>query len=311
VLGVTAATLFVDVLAGSPMELDGLLGYDAIVAGRFTGYGNLTFGLLSVSVLLLTAAAATLVGRRVPPARRRIAVVGTVVVLGLVTVVVIGAPGLGRDFGGVLAMLPGFALLAMLLTGTRVTLPRLLVVGAAAVVAVGALAVLDWRRPPGDRTHLGRFVEQILNGEAVTVVLRKAQANLDILLGSPLVWTLLPAALAAVWLLRPGGPLRSRTTEDGSTARAGGLDAADAAALRAGLLAAAASLFIGAAVNDSGVAVPATAAALLVPLLVWLAAAPGRGASSGSDAGDPPASGPDDGGDRVTVASRGSSVWNA
>ncbi len=310
VLGVTAATLVADVLAGSPMELNGLLGYDAIVAGRFTGYGNLTFGLLSVSVLLLAAAAATAVARRVPPGRRRLAVLGTVLVIGLVTVAVIGTPSLGRDFGGVLAALPAFALLAMLLTRTRVTVFRAVAVLGAAVLAVGAVAVLDWRRPPGDRSHLGRFVEQILSGDALTVVLRKAQANLDILLGSALVWTLPTAALAAYWLLRPGGLLRSRTTGDGTTAYPGGLDAEDADALRAGLLAAATSLFIGAAVNDSGVAVPATAAALLVPLLVWLAAAPVAGATSGSAVDGTPSPGPGDGTDRVTVASRGSSVWN-
>jgi hypothetical protein len=59
------------------------------------------------------------------------------------------------------------------------------------------------------------------------------------------------------------------------------------------------------------VAVPATAAALLVPLLVWLAAAPGTGAADASSEGNAPRSGPADDGDRVTVASRGSTVWNA
>jgi hypothetical protein len=215
-----------------------------------------------------------------------------VAVLGLLTVAVVGAPGLGRDFGGVLAVLPGFALLGMLLTRTRVTVGRAAAVLAAAVVAVGVVALLDWRRPAGERTHLGRFVEQVLTGEAATVVLRKAQANLDILLGSALVWTLPGALLAAVWLLRPGGLLRGRTT----------------AALRAGLLAVGTSLALGAVVNDSGVAVPATAAALLVPLLVWLAAAPDGGPPS---EGNAPRSGPVGDADRVTVVSRGSTVWNA
>jgi acyl-CoA synthetase (AMP-forming)/AMP-acid ligase II len=73
------------------------------------------------------------------------------------------------------------------------------------------------------------------------------------------------------------------------------------AVLRAGLIAVAVALFLGAAVNDSGVAVPATAAALLVPLLVWLAAAPHE--TSGTVPGEA--------GDRVTVVSRGSTVWNA
>jgi hypothetical protein len=311
VLAVTAGTLVADVLTGSNLELNGLLGYDAIVAGRFIGYGNLTFGLLSVSVLLLTAAGATALARRAPEERRRTVLAGTVAAVGLVSVAVIGMPSLGRDFGGVLAALPGFALLGMLLTRTRVTVVRIVGILAAAVLAVGTVAVLDWLRPAGDRTHLGRFVEQVLSGDALTVVLRKAQANVDILLGSPLVWTLPTALAAAFWLLRPGGLLRTHSTPDGGTALPGGLSAADVAVLRAGLLAVGVALLLGAAVNDSGVAVPATAAALLVPLLVWLAASPGTGAADASSEGNAPRSGPADDGDRVTVVSRGSTVWNA
>ncbi|MCV2489014.1 hypothetical protein OF117_06530 [Geodermatophilus sp. YIM 151500] len=310
VLAVTAGTLVGDVLTGSTLELDGLLGYDAIVAGRFTGYGNLTFGLLSVSVLLLTAAAAAAAGRRAPAGRGRAAVLGTVAAIGVLTVAVVGTPALGRDFGGVLAALPGFALLAMLLGRIRVTVPRLVGVIGAAVVTVGAVALLDWRRPPAERSHLGRFVDQVLSGEAWTVVLRKAQANLDILLGSPLVWTLPTALFAAWWLAGPGGLLRSRAPAGGVGGRAG-LAPGDAEVLRAGLLAVALSLAIGAAVNDSGVAVPATAAALLVPLLVWLAAGRGSDAEGRTAPGGTPRSGPVEDGDRVTVVSRGSTVWNA
>ncbi|SDD20638.1 hypothetical protein SAMN05660690_3636 [Geodermatophilus telluris] len=308
VLGVTGATLAADVLTGSTLELDGLLGYDPIVAGRFTGYGNLTAGLLAGAALPVTAALAAAAGRRAgrgrdDGGRRRRRVTGAVVLAaGAVTVVLVGTPGLGRDFGGVLALLPGFLLLAMLLTGVRVTVVRLAAVLAAGVVAVGTLAVLDWLRPADDRSHLGRFVEQLLTGEAWTVVSRKGQANLDILVGSSLSWALPVALVAAVWLVRrPGLP---RGAGPGLLRAGGsGLPPADTAVLRAGLLAAALSLALGAAVNDSGVALPATAAALLVPLLVALAArAPRRGA-------DAEAQGPGEGDDRVTVGSRGS-TWN-
>ncbi|CCG03371.1 membrane protein [Blastococcus saxobsidens] len=310
VLTVTLVTLLADVLSGSRLELNAPLGYDAIVAGRFTGYGNLSFGLLSVSALTVTAALATAAGRRVAPERRRGRVAAVVLGAGLLTVAVVGAPTLGRDFGGVLAALPGFLLLAMLLTQVRVTVVRLAGILAAAVVAVGTVAVLDWLRPAGERTHLGRFVEQLLSGEALTVISRKAQANVGILLGSPLAWMLPVALVAAVWLLRPGGPLRSGA--DDTLRGPGGLSPADTAVLRAALLASALSLAIGAAVNDSGVALPATAAALLVPLLVWLVAAPGEGTPGGGESADGAAhSDPADGAGRVTVVSRGSTVWNA
>src|SRR3712207_9307019 len=60
----------------------------------------------------------------------RVRAVTAAVVLGAgaLTVLVVGAPALGRDFGGVLAALPGFLLLAMLLTGTRVTVARMVAV---------------------------------------------------------------------------------------------------------------------------------------------------------------------------------------
>ncbi|MCW2701113.1 MAG: rane protein of unknown function, partial [Blastococcus sp.] len=325
VLAITFGTLVADVLTGSTLELNGLLGYDAVVAGRFTGYGNLSFGLLSVSALLVSAALATALGRSVAPERSRRLTGGVVVLIGLLTVGLIGAPGLGRDFGGVLGALPGFLLLAMLLAHVRVTVVRMGAVLAVAVVAVGTVAVLDWFRPASERTHLGRFVEQVLTGEAWTVISRKGQANLDILLGSPLAWMLPVALVAAVWLVRPGGVLRAARTaaEPGP----GGLCTGDLAVLRSALGASALSLTIGAAVNDSGVALPATAAAMLVPLLVWLAAAP-RSAAPRSAAPRPaaprpgatgrdevadgtPRSGPAEDPGRVTVVSRGSTVWNA
>ncbi|MGY1652564.1 hypothetical protein [Geodermatophilus sp. SYSU D01119] len=313
VLGVTLATLVGDVSAGSPLELDGLLGYDAIVAGRFTGYGNLSSGLLAAAALLSTAVLATAAGRRAgrgrdDAGRRQRRVTGAVVlVAGAALTVLVGTPSLGRDFGGVLAALPGFLLLAMLLTGVRVTVVRLGAVLAAGVVAVGALAVLDWTRPADERSHLGRFVEQLLTGEAWTVVSRKAQANVDILFGSALSWVLPVALVAALWLVR-GRPVRGRLRRgplqgpgllrDGGS----GLARPDAAVLRAGLVAAALSLALGAAVNDSGVALPAAAAALLVPLLVALAAtSTHRGDVADGTAGEPAGG--------VTVASRGS-TWN-
>lgn len=297
VLVVTLVTLLGDVVTGSHLELDGLLGYDAIVAGRFTGYGNLTFGLLAVSGLLLTAGLAVALARRSAGGGRRQVLLVTLVV-GVVVTGLIGAPSLGRDFGGVLAAVPGFLLLAMLLAGIRVTVVRLVAVLGVAVLAVGTVAVLDWRQPPAERSHLGRFVAQLVDGQAWTVVSRKAEANLGILVGSPLSWTLAVALVAALWLLRPGGLLRSRPV--GSP---GDLPAADVLVLRAALVATALSLTIAAAVNDSGVAVPATAATLLVPLLVWLAAAPRR-----LPDGDAAAAADDGGaaGDRVSVSARGS-----
>ena len=232
---------------------------------------------------------------------------GTVVLLGLLTVAVMGWPSLGRDFGGVLAALPGFLLLAMLMAQVRVTVVRLVAILAAGVVAVGVVATLDWLRPPAQRTHLGRFVAQLLDGEAWTVVSRKGQANLDILRGSALAWLLPVAVLALLWLVGPGGRLRRS-----SAAFPRGVPDGDVAVLRAGLTACLLSLAVGTAANDSGVAVAATAAALLVPLLVWLTAGGAAGfPPRGQVRAGSPRSEPAEATDRVTVVSRGSTDRNA
>jgi hypothetical protein len=78
--------------------------------------------------------------------------------------------------------------------------------------------------------------------------------------------------------------------------------------LRAGLTAVALSLTVGALVNDSGVALPATAATLLVPLLVWLVAGSPVGPVPEDGQVAEPTPGPrrDDGEPRVNVGVRGS-----
>ena len=262
VMLITALTVGVDVVLGSPMELNSLLGYNAIVAGRFIGLGNLSFGVFAVCILLTTVVL-------VRGATRQVLVgVGAV---GALAVVIVGAAGLGRDFGGVLALVPGFLFLAVFATDTRLSVRRVLSIGAVTAVAVSAFALLDYQRSADERTHLGRFVAQLVDGQAWTVVARKAQANLDVLTGSPVTW-LIPIFSIALWvMLRRGGQLREFLAAQPRW--------------RAGLLAASISVAIGALINDSGVAVPAIAACVVVPVLVWLGSGanpPGGESSSGS-----------------------------
>ncbi len=263
ILFATAATVAVDVVLGSPMELNSLVGYNAIVAGRFVGLGNLTFGLFAISVLLATAVLVR------GSTRRILLVVG---VVGLAAVIVVGAAGLGRDFGGVLALVPGFLLLGFLVTGTRLSLRRVMTIALTTGVAVSVFALLDYQRDPDDRTHLGRFVAQLIDGQAWTVISRKAQANLDVLTGSPVTW-LIPIFAVGIFLM---------------VWRGGRLPAVLAAepGWRAGLIAALVTVVIGAVINDSGVAVPAVAGCVVIPILIWLTV-PGRpaGVLDSADAG--------------------------
>ena len=237
VCGFVAAVVLVDLLTGAHLQLSSVAGYSPLVAGRFAGIGNVAFGVLAAAVLLAASAS------------RRAVVIAAI---GLVAVAVDGAPSFGSDVGGVLALVPAFVLLAMLRTGTRVTLSRLALAGAGAAAVVTAFALADFARPAGDRTHLGRFVQDVVDGTAGEVLSRKAGAVLDLLLRSP-VTALLPLVVAAaVYLVvRPPAPLA----------------AAFAAApdWRHGLLAVGMASALGFALNDSGAAVPALAICVALP----------------------------------------------
>ncbi len=244
---VATATLGVDVLLGSSLQLNSLAGYSPLVAGRFTGFGNLAFAVFAAGALLATGYLAA--GLR---GRTRVAVLAAMAVL---SVVVVGAPDWGGDVGGIIALTPAFAVMVIRASGIRLSTLSLLAAGGLGLAAVSIFALLDYNRAAEDRTHLGRFVAQLSDGTAGAVLRRKAEANLSLLVDSQL--TLLVIAVLVfipLVLMRRSGGLR----------RVFGLYPTVRAAMGAVLIVAA----IGFAVNDSGIAVPAFVAALAVPLTV-------------------------------------------
>ncbi|MDQ3628771.1 MAG: hypothetical protein M3419_08180 [Actinomycetota bacterium] len=155
-----------------------------------------------------------------------------------------------------LSLVPALVLTTLLAVGGRLSLIRVAAALLGGVLVVAALATADYQRPPSERTHLGRFVAQLLDGTAWTIVERKGQANLDLLTGSPVV-TLAPILLLTLVLLfaRPGSPGRSQLARSGPW-------------VRAAVVGAAVAIGLGSIVNDSGIAVFVTGGACTVPLLV-------------------------------------------
>jgi hypothetical protein len=117
---------------------------------------------------------------------------------------------------------------------------------------VTVLALADHARPTDDRTHLGRFVEQVRDGTFDVVLVRKAEAIADLLFANPAT-ALLPVVVAAAILLvaRPPRPLRAAFDE--------------VPAWRHGLLALGVTAGIGFVTNDSGPAIPALALLVAIP----------------------------------------------
>ncbi|MGO2720382.1 MAG: hypothetical protein ACTIAR_08725, partial [Brachybacterium tyrofermentans] len=110
-------------------------------------------------------------------------------------------------------------------------------------VAVLGVSFLDWLRPPEDRTHLGRFIDELLSGELLSVITRKLAQNIAMTTGYwALALIMLLAVLASIAVL---APRRFRLT------RLVALDAAHPAAYRV-RVALVAGTWLGYAVNDTG-----------------------------------------------------------
>ncbi|MFG1710103.1 hypothetical protein ACFLIM_43740 [Nonomuraea sp. M3C6] len=247
---ITALTLAGDLLTGTTLQLNSFMGYSAEQGARYFGLGNIPFALLATGTLLAT----TVIAHRWPGKVG----LAAIVVLGAFAMV-LGGSGMGSDFGGVIAFVPGIAVTALILAGKKVSLVKLGAFCVAGGVIVMAFAWINYLRPPDEQTHLGRFVGQVLSGEAFDVILRKLQAMLATLLSPNLMPIVIVALAFLVYaILRP------------EQASAGVVPAAfeHSPALRAGLIGTLVSGVVGMLVNDSGAAVLSMALALAVPLLL-------------------------------------------
>jgi hypothetical protein len=241
-----------DVVLGSHLQFDSGFGFSPEVAGRFIGFGNVSYAVLASASVLL----AGLLAHRV---RGRGGAVLAVGVLGI-AVVADGAPFWGADVGGVLTMVPAFALAAVLLFHIRVRVRTLLLFVGGTLSALALAILVDLSRPASSRTHLARLVEQI-GGEGssafTTVLHRKLEMSLSTLWSSQ--WRpMVPLVLAFVAFLVWGpGHVFARLV-------------ARVPQLRAVLAGLALVAALGFALNDQGIVVPAVMLGVLAPALVLL-----------------------------------------
>ena len=255
VAALTSVVLAADIMTGSRLQTSSLMGLQPVVAGRFYGFSNVAFALFATGALLLAVALADALVRA---GRTRLAALA-VAVVGLVAVVLDVSPSWGSDFGGPLGMVPAFAVLTLLVLGVRLSWRRLLLIGIGTVALLTAVSVADWLRPAAQRTHLGRFVQTVIDGGAWQVVARKGEQNLSILFGSVLSILVPVAALFVTLVLM-------RPSSWGARALARAYDRSPT--LRHGLVCLMLLLGIGFAVNDSGTAIPAVGFTLAIPLVI-------------------------------------------
>jgi hypothetical protein len=250
-LGAMTALHLVDLITGAHLEWNTVFGYSPTIGIRFVGQGNMTFAQLTAAAVLF----AGLLAWRVPTRRGMRIAIGLLVV----TVVIMGAPFWGNDFGGAISAAPGFFLLGWLLLGRELRWRTVWVLVGVLVGAGVVVGLVDLLRPSDQRTHVGKFFEKAGTdfGSATLVLRRKASENLSALTHSMLLIALLAvvALVVYLWLVPPRSlrPLLERVP----TARA--------TALSLALV-----MVLGFALNDSGITIPSMMAAVFECALVVL-----------------------------------------
>ncbi|TDD62469.1 hypothetical protein E1263_03255 [Kribbella antibiotica] len=245
--------LLVDGVLGTPLQVGSMFADGPVIGGRFYGFGNSTFATLAVGALVTAGWVAQ---KLIDKSRVQAAL--AVLAIGGAAIVVDGRPGWGTDFGGIIALTPAVLLMAWLTWRGSISFRALVGVGVAGVLAVSAVAFLDYLRPADQRSHFGAFVARLLDGDVADVLIRKLQMAVAFFNG-PVGWLMLVgvvlAMLATVLPARvPSASYRSYYSS--------------LPMIRPTLLALSTCGLVGMLLNDAGVALPAIMTGFALPLLV-------------------------------------------
>ncbi|MGI8768236.1 MAG: hypothetical protein ACR2I1_03905 [Propionibacteriaceae bacterium] len=260
--GITVVAFTAEALTGGVAEPGSMLNSRPIFALRWYGFGNVTFAAYAAGTLLLAGALAWALPLRssarsgsaeprLPGLWRSLVVLA----VGLVMASCEGRPGMGSDFGGVIAITPGVLWLALKVSGRRLRWWFYPAIAGAAVVAGALVSWLDWLRPADDRSHLGRFFQRVLDGDWRDVVVRKATAMLATVISPVGIGVVLVGIVIWVAIFRFAVP-RLEPTNPG---------------LRWTLVAAVVTAVVGTLANDGGTSVWITlTGACAVAIGCWL-----------------------------------------
>lgn len=203
-LGLAAATvglLCLDLLRGAPWMIASPLGYSFAAGARYYGIGDEYEGVL-VGAALVAAGLAhdRLAGRGLPW-----------LLAGLTGVaLLIGWPGLGTNFGGLLAC--GVGCIAFATALGRVDARRLALATAALAAALVGSGAIDAWTSGAAATDLGQTAELVQRtgvGSLWPIALRKLTMNEHLILYTPWSWVLLTSiGCFALLVLRPDSALR-------------------------------------------------------------------------------------------------------
>ncbi|MDD2620740.1 MAG: hypothetical protein PHC92_08760, partial [Syntrophomonadaceae bacterium] len=266
---IAAATLIIinyDVLTGSSLIKSSVLGYDLMSGARYYGIGNEYVGVVVGSSILL---ASSLYQRFNKPL-----VLWLIALFFLSQCILLGSPGLGAQSDGMITTPIAFLLTLALITGKKINLKALLILGVTVAVTVIGGVVYDMSSSLEMQSHIGRAANQITQGgihNGLTIIMRKLAMNIKLINYS--IWSyvfLVILATLGILLYVPVGGMTFIKSQYPILFKG-----------FAGILAGA---IVGGVINDSGIVLAATTSIYLVaPILSLMINIPSRVSSSTTD----------------------------
>lgn len=199
----TIGLIISDTVAGSVLLRQSILSYDPIGGARFYGIGNEYMGVLISAAIFGGACALSIWSRRVT--------LPAIAVLWVLIAFVLGAPGLGANFGGLLTAVVAFPV--TFLAFCRVKLSWRVVVLIVAILALipVSFAVIDLLRGQGTQSHVGRSFLLAVHDPAIVydIISRKMAMNFKLFRYT--IWSrVLAVGVGGLLLLfyRPVGVMR-------------------------------------------------------------------------------------------------------
>lgn len=179
---VTAGSIIIDLLLGSPLQKQSLLSYDPLGGARFYGLGNEYMGVLVGSVILAAASILT----QWP--RLRAYVLPGIAVVFLITLFAVANPQMGANMGGSITASIALPVTFLLFLGVRFTRRVILLSGGGVLLFLAGLTTVDFLRGAEQQSHIGRAARLVFTGgfaqgleEAYNILSRKVAMNWKLL----------------------------------------------------------------------------------------------------------------------------------
>ena len=180
----------IDLVTGGTLTRNSLMGYSIVEGARYYGLGNELMGAFLGAILV---GLGLLFGTRKTNGK---GIHQVILMVGLILgIMIVGAPVLGANVGGTLAIAAAFGIALAASSTKPLRLGRLLWIALAGILLIAALAVVDSLRGQEYESHLGRAGRLMESGGAAQVgmlIKRKLLMNLFLIRVS--VWSRVLAA---------------------------------------------------------------------------------------------------------------------